>query len=733
MIKKGDPIDRGRMQAPLEEWERQAEERLRRRVNGETAEQTAAQAVTVTPEEVASDLAAPSPVDDGVPADAAESVSTNQMALDTGDPAVTDAKPQTVLEQEPEPVDLNDHSDAADPVAEEAEPSSTSEETERKTLSDPADETADNAADGTTEEAAEASSETEPSGLDGEEEATDDKTIPPMRANRRDGAGLVVRTVAEWVIFAVFLLLVGAVTYQYPLPSVLHFLNKPDLLVATEAGLFILACILAAPLLGSGFAALFSFQRKTSSAAALAFLGGAAGFVPAFLHGAGIHSTVPYALSACACLSFEMLSRVLSVRAKRVGEAAVEQMETPHTAFIKQLPIGASAQTRTIVAPGNVASAETIRDDQMPTGRPTSVISFVALLIAITAGFAVVFLLKQSVTQGILLFASFASAGAPLVMGFCASLPFLSAAKALRKRGAVLSGYGAVDTFGEADALYLPERLLYPKGRIKICALRPMCEDGLEDAVLMAASVAAAAETAMAPVLLGMLEGGESLLRPVGRLQIIDEMGMEAWVDGRHVLLGSRNLLRQKRVDLTGRMLLEVEAKYSVKGNDFVYLVVDGVPTALFVLDYMPDKKIRAALRPLTHAGVGLFVGTADANITRDQIKEQFCLKKRMVRILPHQQVAMLTSPAECDETVSKLYIREDAVSIARALTACARLDSTAYVVTLLQVIGVLANVGLVTAVFLLFGWMLEPLEVLAVQAVWAVPPLLLAIFRQHA
>lgn len=703
MMKSKDPIDRGRMQATLDEWEREAEERLRRRTNGETFQQVAAQTVTVAPEEIASEEAAHSFTDGSESSDDTEQQPS--VALDEEHPTATPhAELQADLSDGPvfEPVQSSASPAAEDLTPEEAEKLSDKEQTEPEATEEY---TADN-----------------------------DETALETGSTRRTGAtGLLVRTVLEWVILVLFVLLVGAITLKYPLPSALHFLMQQKMLVAVEAGLFVFACLLAIPLLADGLLALFSFGRKTASTAALAFFGGIAGFAPVFLQGAGMAKAMPFALSACACLSMEMLSQVLSVRARQVGETAVENMQTPHSAFLKQLSIGSSGQVRTIVASGDVVSDETIRDDKLPTGRPASVLSLVALLTAIAAACAAVFLLRRPVTQGVLLFASIASLGAPLVMGFCASLPFLSAVCALKKRGAVLSGYSAVAACGNADAVYLSERMVYPEGQIKIRALRPMCEDGLENAVLTAASVATAAQAAMAPAILAMLEGGKELLRPVSRLDIIDEMGIEAWVEDQHVLLGSRNLLRQRRVDLTGRMLLEVEAKYAVKGNDFVYLVVDGVPAALFVMDYIPDKKIRAALRALTHSGVRAYIGTADANVTRDQVSEQFHLNKRMVRILPRQQADALSPSVGRKGNRSRLYIQGDAVSIARALTACVRLNSTVHIVLLLQVIGVLLSAGSAVAAYVLFGWMLEPLEVLAIQSVWAVPPLLLAVFRRHA
>lgn len=671
MIKKGDPIDRGRMQAPLDEWEREAEERLHCRADGETLQQAAACSVAVAPDD---------------------------LALKKAPHSFVDSREE--LENATEPVQSN--APVADPAPEEIEMSSAQEQVGTETA---------------------------------EEHIADSETaLETTSARRGKATGLLARTVLEWVVLALFVLLVSVATLKYPLPSALHLLTQQKFLVATEAGLFVLACLLAVPLLADGLLALFCFRRKTSSAAALAFLGGAAGFAPVFLQsGAGADKVMPFALSACACLSMEMLSQLLALRARQVEETAIENMHAPHSVFLKQLSIGSSRQIRTIVAPGDTVSAGTIRKDKLPTGRTASVVSFVILLLAAAIACMIVFFLKRSVVQGVLFFASVASLCAPLVMGLCASLPFLSAARALRKRGAVLSGYDAVVACGNADAVYLSERMIYPAGKIKIRALRPMCEDGLENAVLMAASVTAAAQAAMAPAILDMLKGGKELLRPVSRLDIIDEMGIEAWVDDRHVLLGSRNLLRQKRVDLTGRMLLEVEAKYAVKGNDFVYLIVDGVPAALFVLDYIADKKILAALRALTRSGVRAYIGTVDANITRDQVSEQFHLHKRMVRILPHQQADVLAPSFGCRESMSKLYIQGDAVSIARAVTACVRLNSTVRIVALLQVVGVLCSAGLAAAAYLLFGWMLAPLEVLAIQGVWAVPPLLLAFLRRHA
>lgn len=688
MRSKGDPINRGRMQAPLEEWEREAEERLHRRVE-ETAHQTAAQAVAVAPEQTV-------PQSEKAESDVSKCES-GPIEKDIEDRS--EVPVQETEEKEKEPLDQTDmlQSDAEEVVRADAEEESSS---------------ADDVQSG--------SENAEP---------VEESAKPSLKKN---GAGMAVRLAAQWVIFAVFLLVVLADTFDYPLPSSLRLLREPFALFVTEAGLFVLASLFAAPVLGNGFLTLFRLQPKTSSATAVAFLGGVAGFAPAFLKGGSVQAAVPYALSACACMALETLSQVLFASARHTSETAARQLTGCRMAFVKRLVIGSSGHKHMIVAPGKAAPPEMPQDDLAPTGRATSVVSLLMLLASVGMACVCIYLFKRSLTQSILLAAGLASIGTPLVMGVCVGMPFYGTALALKKRGAVLSGFGAVRTFGEVDAVFLPERLLYPEGKIKVCALRPMCENGLEDAVLMAASVATAARTAMAPAFLHLFEGGESLLRPVGCLNVIDEIGMEAWVDGQQVLLGSRNLLRQKQIDLTGRMLLEVEAKYAVKGNDFVYLVVNGVPTALFVLDYIPDKKIRSALRVLAHTGVHLLIGTADANITREQVAEQFALKKRMLKILPRQKVEAIVPPEEQSDIVPRLYIPENAVSFARALAACVRLDSTAHAVAVLQVIGAVAGVSMAAGLYILFGWMLQPLEVLAVEIIWAVPPLLLSVFRRH-
>lgn len=670
-MKKEDPIDRGRMQAPLEQWEREAEERLRQRA----AHEAAAQAVTVRPEAeqaVPEEQTAP-------PLEPEQNEPSTDPAVHTVAPA---ANPETVPEQAPE---------QNEGPQDEPQPGS-KEETE----------------------------------------AGGDETPPPIQ--RSGAAGLAAHLAAELVILAVFLLLVCAVTFHYPLPSVLAVLAQPVPYAIAGAALFLLAGIFAARILAEGFAALFTLRRKTAAASALAFLGGAAGFLPAVLHGAGATAAVPFALSACACLSFETGSRLLAVCAGQVGRVALRKMEMPRRASIQSVEVGPSGSAQDVVVPGKPSPAPDGRDTgAIPVGRTASVLALAVLAVAAAVACAVVFLFHRPVGQGVLVFAEFASVGAPLMLGFSVNLSFLTAAKALRKRGAALSGYGAVRAFGSVDALFLPERMLYPAGQVKICALRPMSENGVENAVLAAASVAAAAQMSIAPAALGLFEGGETILRPVERLQVIDEMGVEAWVDGSHVLLGSRSLLRQKRVDLTGRMLLEVEAKYAVKGNDFVYLVVDDVPMALFVLQYTPDKKLRAALRRLTHTGVRLLAGAADANVNREMLAEQFRLNKRMVRVLPHRQVEGLSlSPAD-ESDGAALYIRDHAVALVWAVVACVRLDSTARAVAAMQVIGVLANIGLSGAVLLAQGRMLEPVEALLLQLIWALPPFLLAAFRRHA
>lgn len=691
MMGKDDPIDRGRMQQPFDQWEQGAKERLEQsRAQAAAAAaapvrekgQAAFQRPVTSPESAPTETAA---YDKNTAALSESSTAGHTAALgassDTGR-ATASGEPSTTGSA----AALDGSADAQSPAD------------DARGVADDGDNTVDDADDG-------------------EEE--------PAESGR--SVLILLRLLGEALLLAVLLFWAWSVASGGPLPPFLRAESHSLFSVGTGAVLFLLADLLGAGVLARGFVSLFTLGRSTSAPVALAFLGGIAAFVPVVTGSAFAETDIFYIASVCACLVFELLADWLdSRRALRDAAAGVQGVPA------RLARLGAGEDEQRVVCPGDTPAAALPRDGAPRTGgRTVTVLSAVLLVIAAAALAVDLLVFRKSIGEAALLFAAVACSGAPLAAGLCAALPLFSTQKALRRHGAGLSGYGAVRAFGRADTLLLPERLLYPAGQVRLCALRPLGGDDMEEAVLAAASVAHAARLAVEPAILGMLVGAQSLLRPVEQLRVKPEMGVEAQVDGRRVLLGSRALLRQNQVDLTGRMLLEVEAKYAVKGNDFFYLAVGETPCAMFVLEYKPQRALRAALRGLTGAGVSLLVSAADPNITRDSIAEQFRLHKRMLGLLSRARTEELKPEADAPDGTS-LCVREDGEAQVRAATACVRLYETGQVTSAVQVLGALAGAGMTLALYLLRGWLLGPLEVLGLQAVWALPAFLVAAFRRH-
>ena len=640
-MEKNDPIDRGRMQKPLEEWERAAEERLR-------AEKQAAAAQEQPPK-------------------AAES------AAPQNEKAAADAQPE------------------------------------------PAEKAALPAQDVPVQAPQEVPAAAEPA-------ATDDS------AQRTRTLGALLSLLGLGAVSAALVLWLLALVCGWPLPALLRAGSSP-LFALPGAALLVLVGVLGVRALWRGLVSLFTFGRATAAASALAFLGAAAALYPAFSGGISRQTDVFYAASAALCLFFEQLADAVDAgRLQKERRAALSG--TP--ARLAVLDDG--AEVRTVVCPAADAQTRPLTPDGAARtgGRVISVLSLVIFAAALAGALVSRFVLEGSWAQAALLFSSAACAGAPLLAGLCAAVPLRRAGSGLRKRGEGHSGYAAAPAFGRTDALLLSERLLYPAEQVRVRSVRPLTEDAaaLGESVLTAAAAAKAAGMAVAPALMRMLVGAENLLPAVDEWKTVNDAGICARVQGREVLFGSRSLLRQKRVDLTGRMLLEIEAKHAVEGSDFLYLAIGGAPAAMFVVEYQPQRPLAAELRALLSAGTELMVAAADPNITRDQVSEHFHLRTRMVDVLPQAQAAALETQESAPGAA--LCLRPAGEDHVRAVLACARLCETAHVVACVQVVGAVVGAGMALALSLLRGTQFEPFEALGAQLLWALPAALVALPRRY-
>ncbi len=318
-------------------------------------------------------------------------------------------------------------------------------------------------------------------------------------------------------------------------------------------------------------------------------------------------------------------------------------------------------------------------------------------------------------------------AAAPAFAVAGANLPLCRVARAVLRRGAMLIGWKAVETFKDTDALLIDGAELFPSETIRLHGIKTFSGARIDEAILDAAAVSIEAGGSMAGVFRRVIENRTDMLQDVDTLLYEQDMGLSGWVGGRRVLVGNRRLLENHGVDVPSR---DYEMRYTKDGRQLVYLSTGGDLCAMFVVSYTADPGIEEALHRLTDAGVTLLVRTADPNVTGQLIHDVFGVEEDSVRILDtaagRVRDALVLEQDERAEAVLAVNGRFEGLGF--ALSFCRKLHKRIRATGILQMIA--GGFGfLLFAASVFVGEMLPPLFAVLNASVWAILTAIVAGF----
>ena len=185
-------------------------------------------------------------------------------------------------------------------------------------------------------------------------------------------------------------------------------------------------------------------------------------------------------------------------------------------------------------------------------------------------------------------FAAICCIGAPVMLGLGLAIPFLNVSRRLRKKGAAVTGCEAVDEVAGVMSVIADSGMIFPPETVAVHAIKTFSGVKIEHAILDAASLISAVNGPLRDSFLALIsEESRGALEKVENAIYADELGLCAVIEGRQVLLGSRDLLRTRNVETPSR---EFEAKYAAEGRDILYLASEGSLNAMFVVGYYSNK-----------------------------------------------------------------------------------------------------------------------------------------------
>jgi hypothetical protein len=344
---------------------------------------------------------------------------------------------------------------------------------------------------------------------------------------------------------------------------------------------------------------------------------------------------------------------------------------------------------------------------------------YAAISILACAGIAVLAGTNHGLSLAIQVFSTSMLVAVPASAFVSQSRPAAILERRLHMVGTVLCGWQGVKSLGGKASFPLFDRDVFPIGSVKLNGVKLLGNREPDEAIAFAAALLHQRGGGLEPVFTQLLKSRSGTRYPVDDLQVFTG-GLGGVIKGERCLLGNRECLNKQGVEIPD----------SAKVNNAVYLAVDGLLTAVFVLNYSRTKASAGGLVTISGCRqLRPLILCRNFTITPQLIKEKFGLRTKRYDF-PDQEVR--------DEFAQ--YVPDPEI-IAGALTSQQNLSSMAYAVTGARALRLTCHVGmwlhlfagilglLIMAALAYIGDMqlLSPLNILLFQLVWVLPAMLVS------
>lgn len=552
--------------------------------------------------------------------------------------------------------------------------------------------------------------------------------------------GLVIRCIILFILFLGSLALCLSPIIGYPLPEPISFEKSGMVFPIINLAIICVAALTCHVAVGGGLISLVRFRAGNDTFATCSVIGAAAlgvSFIadPSAMSPGGenlffpitvlglFFNTVGKLLSSTRIRNnFDVLttgkgkSALLPVRNKELArELTGQRDETPRFCTSAK----AKFFTRFLEL--------SYRDDA--TESIARIVAPIVFLCSILVG-VIAFLLTGRISDAITGFAAILCVATPFSATIAGALPVFRSCSALNDEGSVMAGGYTAETFAETDSVLLDIEQLFPEGSIVLHGIKTFAQGRIDEAILDAASVICSTRSTLGTIFINVVQGDKKLLKPVDTIIYEDGMGLSAWVGGKRVLIGNRELMINHGIDIPSH---DYENKYVGSGKDILYLANSGELTAMFVLSYHADKEVYRSLGIMAERGVRLVINCSDPNITVKKLCGLFGYPESQLNLLSSKYQQKCADLTEERETAPAAAVYDGSLfALSDLLNCCGIIRQSSFAAALLEMIGIILGFILVT-LFLFTGNIrdLAMYFILAFQMFWLLAITVVILFRK--
>ena len=312
-------------------------------------------------------------------------------------------------------------------------------------------------------------------------------------------------------------------------------------------------------------------------------------------------------------------------------------------------------------------------------------------------------LVTKDFLSGITSFTASVSISVPYFAHFADALAIFRKSSKLLDKGAMLSGWEALNQCETANAVAVDSADIFSKDGGNVYGIHQFYDMQIDEIILYTASLLINSGGPLGNLFKRVIVGDTSLLPPVESLTYEDKLGLSAWIFNRRILVGNGDLLKNHNVEIPDKELIE---RHLCEGRYPLFLAIDGKAAAVFIISYDIDYDNARLLKSIEKKSISLLVRSDDANITDEMLSTRLSLPQSGIKVLSAVSGDIYKAYTKGVTSSSDSVLLHDgtAESFLLAISSALSLDSTKNVLNLFQSCAVGLGIAIVAALSLVSG-----------------------------
>lgn len=276
------------------------------------------------------------------------------------------------------------------------------------------------------------------------------------------------------------------------------------------------------------------------------------------------------------------------------------------------------------------------------------------------------------------------AAAAPFSAMLAFSIPFSTVARALRRSGAAIAGWGGADDLCSTDGACVTDNDLFPSGTLKINGSKLLGGASLEKALRYTASLIIESGSGLAKVFSDEINAQGMKRFPVEDFAYHEAGGISGLVKGERVMTGSSAFMTLQHFEIPDELKMK-NAMFTSIGNTLA---------VVFTVDYEPQKSVQAALIMILKWRIKLFFAVRDFNLTPSVLQRKFRISLEDIEFIQTKDSYSISDANSGKEgRMAAVLIREGFSPFAEAVTGGKLLRASARIAALVSIISAAVGV----------------------------------------